>query len=278
MQKYRHASHAGNHADVLKHAVLIHCLRHLLKKEKSFHYIDTHAGAGLYDLFAVKNSGHQEFIRGVKAIVDCNDPLPEFLLKYKETILGFNPTPTLEFYPGSPLIAKRMLRSHDQLRLHEILQEDHEILYSHTASDPRILTLKKDGLRGMIKAFPPPSRRGICLIDPSYKTEKDYFVLPFAISDALFKFVAGMILVWYPLLENQLHQPLKANLIQVSTTSWLNVELEIGATRKGLYGSGLWVINPPWDLPNAIQDAEAALLTLLGETGEARLDLQFNIP
>jgi len=278
MLSYRHAFHAGNHADVLKHAILIHCLQHFLKKDKPFHYVDTHAGAGLYELTTGYADQNREFEGGIQKLLNSPTALPQVLQAYVDMVLSFNPTTQLEFYPGSPLIARQLMRSHDQLRLHELHQADHDILYTHVASDPRILLQKKEGLRGLIKAFPPPSRRGIALIDPPYENKQDYAVLAYAIDDALFKFATGMILVWYPMLENGLFEPLKDDLSKVSGERWLNVELCIRRAGKGLYGSGMWVINPPWDLPTAIETMRLPLISLLGETVEASLELNFSIP
>lgn len=277
MLSYRHAFHAGNHADVLKHTVLIHCIRHLLKKDKPFQYVDTHAGAGLYDLKGNYADFRKEYLDGIKPLIARTD-LPPVLEDYVEIISSFNPTLELEFYPGSPFIAKKLLRHNDQLRLHELHRSDFEILRDHTVSDSRIVLLKKDGLRGMIKAFPPSSRRGLVLIDPSYEIKSDYEVIPFAIDDALSKFAQAMILIWYPMLEDDTYQFLKETLSQVSGDNWLNVEFRVRKEEKGLFGSGMWIINPPWDLPGAIQSIQEILPSLLGEDPYASVDFNYSIP
>lgn len=277
MLSYRHAFHAGNPADVLKHSVLIHCLRHFLKKEKAFHYIDTHAGAGLYELTTGFSDKNREYLGGVAKLYQQSEELPAALRDYVAIVESFNNTTELEFYPGSPLIAKQLLRQMDQLRLHELHKADFEILYSHFAADTRALLQKKDGLRGMIKAFPPPSRRGLALIDPPYENKQDYVVLPYAIHDALVKFATGTVLVWYPMLEDGRFLELKEDLSKIPCNNWLNVEFQSRAASPGLFGSGLWVFNPPWDLPSVISDMETTLLTKLGEDSGAQLTCSFEI-
>ena len=278
MLSYRHAFHAGNPADVLKHSVLIHCIRHLLKKDKPFHYVDTHAGAGLYELKSGFADQNREFLSGISKIHNVKDELPALLKDYLSVIESFNATHELEFYPGSPLIAKQLLRDSDQMRLHELHKADFDILYSHFASDSRALVQKKDGLRGMIKAFPPPSRRGIVLIDPPYENKNDYVVLPYAIHDALCKFPSATILVWYPMLEDERFMDLKEDLSKLPVTSWLNVEFQTRTPSPGLYGSGMWIINPPWDLPSAISSVENTLVSELGQDSHAQIALHHVIP
>ena len=279
MLSYRHAFHAGNHADVFKHAVLIHCIRHFLKKEKAFHYIDTHAGAGLYELTQGFAARTRESETGIAQLLSTtSDDLPPLLKNYVDIVLNFNPTPQLEFYPGSPLIAQFLMRPHDSLRLHELHLADHDILQTHVAGDPRVLLQKRDGFRGLIKAFPPASRRGLALIDPPYEVKTDYRIVADAIHDARVKFPTGTILVWYPLLENELFRYLKEDLIQVSGPSWLNAEFRVREPGPGLYGSGLWVIQPPWDLPSELEQCQAPLLKRLGASPSASLDLRFEIP
>ena len=277
MLSYRHAYHAGNHADVLKHSVLIHCLHHLLKKEKPFLYVDTHAGAGLYDLGGEYAELHKEYSEGISHIRQAGD-LPPILRDYADVIAGFNKGGGSSRYPGSPLIAQSLLRPADQLRLHELHTHDYDLLTSHTSSDRRVTLIRKDGLRGLIKAFPPSSRRGIALIDPSYEVKTDYEVLPFAVNDALFKFAEAMILLWYPMLESGLHEPMLKNLQTIPVKKWLQVELLVRAPGKGLYGSGLWIANPPWDLPTAIRSMERTLPDALGQDSQATLKLNYAIP
>jgi 23S rRNA (adenine2030-N6)-methyltransferase len=277
MLSYRHAFHAGNHADVLKHAVLIYCIRHLLKKEKPFLYTDTHAGAGLYELDKGYAESKKEYLTGISRVQKESD-LPPILKDYVDVVSDFNSAGITTVYPGSPLIAKSLLRPNDQLRLHELHTNDFEILRSHTTDDPRITILKKNGLSGMIKAFPPPSRRGLVLIDPSYEVKADYDMLPFAIDDALHKFAEAMILVWYPMLENGSYRMLTQNLQRLSADRWLKVELNIREPGEGLYGSGMWVINPPWELPKAIESMHQLLPSILGEDSQASLSLDYSIP
>jgi 23S rRNA (adenine2030-N6)-methyltransferase len=278
MLSYRHAFHAGNPGDVIKHSILIHCLRHFLKKEKPFHYIDTHAGAGLYDLTETRADKNREYEAGISRLLDLEQPIPPLLQDYVATVQAFNSTTKLTTYPGSPLIASRWMRPKDQLRLHELHPDDHERLHQCTASDPRVLLQRKDGLRGMIKALPPPSRRALILIDPPYEMKEDYRTLPFAIHEALSRFATATILVWYPMLESGLFKELKADLEKVSGSRWLHAELKVREPGPGLYGSGMWVINPPWELPMAIENAKAPMVQHLTQSPCAELLVRHQIP
>lgn len=277
MLSYRHAFHAGNHADVLKHAVLLHCLNYLKKKDAPFLYVDTHAGAGAYKLNEGYATKKQEYKEGVSKLLQ-EEGLPSFLNDYCALVKSFNNTSVPEVYPGSPLIAKEVLRHNDQLRLHELHPTDFELLQQNFESDHRATVIKKDGLRGMIRAFPPPSRRALVLIDPPYKIKNDYHVIPYAIDDALFKFKTAIILIWYPMLNNRLYEELKNALSQVYPERWLNVELTVNNQNKGMFGSGLWVINPPWDLPSTIESSKSELPSVLGQDESAALTLDFVIP
>jgi 23S rRNA (adenine2030-N6)-methyltransferase len=276
MLSYRHGFHAGNHADVLKHSVLIHCIQHFLKKPKPFLYVDTHSGAGRYALnkgFALKN---REFEQGVDRLRGTKQ-LPPILADYAEVLQGIASNAQENTYPGSPIIAAHLLRANDQLRLHELHSSDYELLNAEFFSDKRATVIKKDGFRGLIKAFPPPARRAIALIDPSYEIERDYVAVPLAIDDALFKFPSATILIWYPMLPGDPHLYLKEQLLAQGHSSWLWVENKTGNCKKGMYGSGMWVINPPWTLPQAITES-SSISKILSDDPHAGLETAHNIP
>jgi 23S rRNA (adenine2030-N6)-methyltransferase len=276
MLSYRHGFHAGNHADVLKHAVLVHCLQYSLKKPKPFLYVDTHAGAGAYSLdsdYALKN---REFEMGIRKL-KLSETLPALLAEYLQVLESMGCGSDSISYPGSPAIAAHLLRPNDQLRLHELHPNDHAELQARFASDKRVTVIKKDGFRGMIKAFPPPARRAVVLIDPSYELERDYTAVPLAIDDALFKFPSATILIWYPLLGAGYHEYLKNGLREQGHENWLSVELKVRPeSPRGMWGSGMWVVNPPWTLPEALKESEI-LAKLLGETAEASLTVRAHI-
>jgi len=276
MLSYRHAFHAGNHADVLKHAVLIHSLDYLLRKDKAVLYLDTHAGAGGYDLASGFAEQIQEYRHGVSRIIG-QDGLPPLLRRYAEVVQAANPGREVTFYPGSPLIAWRLLRPCDPLRLHELHPADFAALQEAIPADPQVTILQKDGLGGLVRALPPPSRRGLTLIDPAYEVKTDYGDVPNAVARAVERFATGTYMVWYPLLETGAYRELKAALQRVSGPKWLWVELQV-RSHGGLFGSGCWVINPAWDLPDALRAAEPALVGLLGQDGAAALRIECALP
>ena len=214
MFSYRHAFHAGNHADVLKHTVLLQLLDYLNQKETAYTVIDTHAGAGVYTLdgeFAAKS---QESDYGIAKLWDRKD-LPPAVAHYVKLIKSMNPSGKMRFYPGSPFCAEKTMRQQDRLRLFEmhsteikILEENCRKVEAHAAAQgqrstvrgKRIMVHRADGFAGMRALLPPPSRRGLILIDPSYEDKDDYRKVKVAIEDALTRFPTGTYAVWYPVL------------------------------------------------------------------------------
>jgi 23S rRNA (adenine2030-N6)-methyltransferase len=214
MFSYRHAFHAGNHADVLKHTVLLQLLDYLNQKETAYTVIDTHAGAGVYTLdgeFAAKS---QESDSGIAKLWDRKD-LPAAVAQYVKLIKSMNPSGKMRFYPGSPFCAEKTMRQQDRLRLFEmhsteikILEENCRKVEAHAAAQgqrstvrgKRIMVQRADGFAGMRALLPPPSRRGLVLIDPSYEDKDDYRKVKVAIEDALTRFPTGTYAVWYPVL------------------------------------------------------------------------------
>ncbi len=174
MLSYRHAFHAGNHADVLKHAVVVQLLHHLAQKDKAFWYIDTHAGAGVYSLadgYATKTG---EFETGIAKIWGKRD-LPGLLKDYVKEVKALNADGTLQFYPGSPYLAWRSMREQDRMRLFELHSTEIDVLrHNFRDAGRRAVLFEGDGFDGIIKLLPPPPRRALVLIDPSYEDKRDY--------------------------------------------------------------------------------------------------------
>ncbi|MDH5485849.1 MAG: 23S rRNA (adenine(2030)-N(6))-methyltransferase RlmJ, partial [Gammaproteobacteria bacterium] len=173
MLSYRHAFHAGNHADVLKHSVLMQVLAYMQQKDKPFLYVDTHAGAGLYDLQGDWARKTREYETGIAQIWQ-DDALPEGLKHYIELIRSLNPQHKLVQYPGSPWLAQAVLRPQDKARLFELHSTEFDILQQNFASDKNIKLEQRDGFKGLAAVLPPPSRRAVVLIDPSYEIKTDY--------------------------------------------------------------------------------------------------------
>ena len=283
MLSYRHAFHAGNHADVLKHLIEIQLLRHLAQKDKPFWFIDTHAGAGCYSMDSGYAAQNTEYETGIARLWDRDD-LPAPLADYVALVKKFNPDGQLKLYPGSPLIALELLRKQDKMRLFELHPTDSEILLQNFADQgSQVLIQTADGLGGLKALLPPPPRRALVLIDPSYEVKQDYQRVISALSEGLKRFANGIYAVWYPQLQRTEARQLPGQLKQLPVKSWLNVSLSVQAPSEdgfGMHGSGLFIINPPWLLHGVLQEVMPYLIEVLGgkapgKSGEGGFVLEF---
>jgi 23S rRNA (adenine2030-N6)-methyltransferase len=269
MLSYRHAFHAGNHADVLKHAVLVLILDYLRQKDKPFWYVDTHAGAGGYRLSSPEAQKNAEFAAGIGRLWKL-DPRPPLLASYFDTIAADNPCGELQCYPGSPLFAARLLRPQDRLRLFELHPQDQRVLSERFAGDRRVQVLASDGFAGLKALLPPPPRRALVLIDPPYELKEDYQRVVSALTDARQRFATGVYMVWYPLLSRVEAQRLPGQLAALGLPA-LRIELQVGepAGEFGMYGSGIFVVNPPWTLAAQLEQLLPLLRDVMGAKGAA---------
>lgn len=283
MFSYRHAFHAGNHADVLKHLTLIATLRHLMQKEGGLTLVDTHAGAGLYRLdsdFSETGGEAKDGILKLLAIKPDGD-WPEALRDYMELVAGFNPNGRMRIYPGSPFVMQRLMReqARDKLKLFEMHPTDSKVLAANIAqlqAGRQIAVARQDGFEGLKAFLPPPpsasgSRRALVLIDPSYEIKSDYPKVSTCIQDSLKRFATGSYLVWYPVIPrpeaHELPRRLKT-LANQAGKPWLHATLNIGRApgteSHGLGASGMFLVNPPFTLKAQLQAALPTLVTLLG--------------
>lgn len=277
MLSYRHAFHAGNHADALKHLIQVLLLQHLGQKDKPFWYVDTHAGAGLYALeegYAAKNA---EYESGIARLWQRGD-LPTAVQDYVALIRDCNPDGKLAFYPGSPLVADRVMASEGKLRLFELHPSDHRILQENFAGRHRRCQIQcADGFEGIKAILPPPPRRALVLIDPPYEDKKDYQRVPQALREGLKRFATGVYAVWYPLLQRAEMHELPDALKKLPAKSWLNVTLTVqtpSADGFGMHGSGMFILNPPWTLASTLQEIMPWLCSALAQDPGARFSLQ----
>ena len=277
MLSYRHAFHAGNHADVLKHAVLVHLLAYLAQKDKAFWYVDTHAGGAGYtldDAWAQKNA---EYESGIARLWDRKD-LPASLAPYVAQVRALNSNGRLRTYPGSSQIAMNMLREQDRMRLFELHSTESRGLQAHYAKDaPRVMVQAGDGFDGLKSVLPPPSRRGLVLIDPSYEDKRDYARARAALEDALQRFATGVYVLWYPIVQRSESERFPEQLKQLQRKDWLHASLTVkspAADGYGLHGSGLFVLNPPWTLPAMLAEALPYLRDVLGQDAGAGFELE----
>jgi len=244
---YRHSFHAGNFADVLKHIVLVEILEHLVAKEKAFEYIDSHAGAGLFDLTHGHAEKLEEFRGGIGRLWGGNWPE---LTRYFEIIRACNHSGSLNYYPGSPLIAKHFLRSQDRAWLFELHPKDCRRLEKNMQDNNRIRVACQDGHQGLLALLPPASRRGLILVDPSYEIKSEYEQVFETVQKACRKFSTGIYAIWYPVVEREKVNSLENSLIASGIRDIQRFELGLApdSDGRGMTASGMIVINPPWTL------------------------------
>ena len=278
MLSYRHGFHAGNHADVLKHVVFVQLLEALTRKDKPLWVVDTHAGAGSYSLesgYAARNAEHESGIARLWSRAD----LPAALSAYVLAIRAENPDGSLRTYPGSPRIALHLTRNQDRLRLFERHTTESRLLNETMASaGRRVAIVAGDGFAGLRSVLPPPSRRGLVLIDPSYEQVSDYRAVQATMRDALQRFATGTYAVWYPQLARRESDALQGQLRRLAPGDWLDVALSVRAPSAdsfGLHGSGMFVFNPPWKLETRLREAMPVLVAALGQDAAAAFKLEF---
>lgn len=277
MLSYRHAYHAGNHADVLKHLVLVAVGRHLGQKPAPFWIVDTHAGAGRYALESAHAQKLGEWRDGIGRLWSLPD-LPALAADYVALVRGLNPDGQLRHYPGSPWLARQLLRDGDRLRLFELHSTDLRLLQECFAGGGRAVTVTGgDGLAGLRAILPPPPRRGLVLVDPSYETRGDYAAVIRALQDALKRFATGTYAVWYPLLAKPEARQFPDRLKGLGVADWLHATLEVKAPARdgiGMHGSGMFVINPPWTLEKTLHETLPVLADQLAQGDGARWGLE----
>jgi 23S rRNA (adenine2030-N6)-methyltransferase len=289
MLAYRHAFHAGNHADVLKHTVLSMVLRHMNIKEKGWRYVDTHAGAGGYSLEGDYANKRAEYEQGIAQLWGRDD-LPAPLADLLALVKAFNGSKaqapgalvsTLKQYPGSPAIAQTLMRAQDQLRLYEIHPTDHKILQSYLGDVPGAEVKMSDGFASLKSQLPPITKRAVVLIDPSYEIKTDYVRALGALREALERLPQAVVLVWLPQVQlveaAQLPQRLKAAADTGATKGWVHARLTVAQADErgyGMMGSSMFIANPPHTLFAELQPVMPFLATLLAQFDGAKSALE----
>ena len=248
MLSYRHAFHAGNHADVLKHLVEVLILQYLVqKKDKPLRYIDTHAGPGIYALQRSFASKNREFDSGIARLWGRSD-LPPPLEHYVNIVRSFNVSSALLHYPGSPAIAASILGAAHRLQLFELHPNDVSRLSDWVGRDRRIKVQQTDGFSVLKAILPPPEKRALVMIDPPYEVKTDYGTAISALEVGCKKFATGVYALWYPLLDRDDVSAFVERLKMMSVKSLL-VEFPVQSlTGEGMRGSGMFIVNPPWTL------------------------------
>jgi 23S rRNA (adenine2030-N6)-methyltransferase len=267
MLAYRHAFHAGNHADVFKHIVLLSLLRYLQRKDKALRIVDTHAGAGLYSLESAQAAKKGEYLQGIARLWPRDD-LPAEAAGYLKQVRRVNGDAALRMYPGSPALLHGLLRPQDRLCLFELHPGDHAELRSRFATDGAVTVRLADGFAALKSQLPPPSRRALVLVDPSYEGHGDYERVPQTLQDALRRFAAGTYMIWYPLVAKPGAAAMVHALKSLAPKGWLHAQLwvqQVDAQGFGLAGSGIFVINPPHTLHTALRSLLPWLGSALGQ-------------
>ncbi len=288
MFSYRHAFHAGNHADVLKHTTLLAVLRHMTQKETALNVFDTHAGAGLYRLDGDFAKTSEEAAEGFLKLVATRPekPFAPALQDYIDMVAGFNAGNHWSVYPGSPFIIQSLLSGRDKLKLFELHPTDTKTLIANVAqleAGRQVTVLREDGFEGLKKFLPPPSRRALVLCDPSYEVKNDYARVVGMVADAMQRFATGTYAVWYPIIPRpEAHDVPKKlkTMANKAGKSWLHATLTVKSSkltqdaegevvRPGLPASGMFLINPPHTLKAALKDALPQMVELLGQDTNA---------
>ena len=279
MLSYRHSFHAGNHADVLKHTVQSLIIESLKEKEKPFLYLDTHAGAGRYLLSGEHAERTGEYLEGIARIWKRDD-LPAELEPYISAVSHFNRSGQLRYYPGSPLIARQLLRPQDSLQLTELHPSDFPLLRGEFLKDERARVERADGYQQLKSKLPPASRRGLILIDPPYEIKTDYQAVVQGISEGYKRFATGVYALWYPVvLRNQIKRMMN-DLEATGIRRILQIELAVrpDSDQRGMTASGMIVINPPWKLEQQMATLLPWLHKALVPAGTGHTTLKWVVP
>jgi len=285
MFSYRHAFHAGSHADILKHLTLIHLVEYLQEKPGALTIVDTHAGAGIYSLkdgFAAVSKEAEGGIVRLLEFIKQGKPISEGIQRYLEIVQTENTGDQLDAYPGSPFILARLLRPQDRLKLFELHPKEIDIL-RHNIGElkqaKQIDIYAEDSFTRLKGLLPPPSRRGLVLIDPSYEDKQDYRYLEEAMEEALQRFATGCYAIWYPTLSRRESAALPDRMKKIAVNhkrSWLHAELRVenAPGERRLQSSGMCIINPPWTLEKHLAEALPILTKALGIDGGAQFLLK----
>lgn len=254
MLSYRHGYHAGNVGDVLKHAVLALLIESLKKKPAPFAYIETHAGAGRYDLQAAQAEKTGEYKEGIARLWGRAD-LPEALGPYLSAVAAVNlPGESLHYYPGSPRVARHLLRAQDRMALMELHGSEYPVLKQEFAGDRQVAVHHRDGYEGLKALLPPAEKRGLVLIDPSYEVKTEYAQVAEAVQSAHKRWAGGTIALWYPVLARELTDAFKERFRTSGLRKILDAELTTRPEDSpGMRGSGMLILNPPWQLDVALE-------------------------
>jgi 23S rRNA (adenine2030-N6)-methyltransferase len=278
---YRHAFHAGSFADVIKHIVLVRILTYLQEKPAPFRVIDTHAGAGRYDLTGDEPRRGGEWLTGIARIIQArfSDAALPLVKPYLDIVRSFNPPNELQAYPGSPLIARAMLRPQDRLTACELEPTAHKQLIDTLRRDAQARVVDLDGWVALPAFVPPNERRGLVLIDPAFEAKDEFERLADGFTAALRKWPTGQYLIWYPAKSRRATDTLAAAAVKPQGKC-LRLEFSVApqTTDAALATTGLLIVNPPWTLQSELKTILPELEKPLGQGGPGRFRLEVPKP
>ncbi len=262
MLSYQHGYHAGNFADVIKHITLTRLLSYLKLKDKPLFYLETHAGKGTYDLKDKQAEKTGEYKQGIKLIWPDKKTLPPVFHDYIEAINEINNHDGLRQYPGSPYLAIHALRMQDRMFLCELHPAEFDALNEMAHFNKKVHVSNTDGMLSLKALVPPPEKRGLIFIDPSFEIKDEYKTIPAAIKQAYSRFSNGVFCLWYPVVNRKLADQLIRGMKDIGAQNSLRIEFNLTmAPKEGMSGCGLWIINPPFTLGDEIKSALDTLRT-----------------
>ncbi len=280
---YRHAFHAGGFADVIKHLVLVRILTYLQEKPAAFRVIDTHAGAGLYDLTSDEARRGGEWLTGIARLMQArfSETVLPLVTPYLDIVRAFNPQRDLQAYPGSPLIARALLRPQDRLTACEVEPKARKHLIDALRRDTQARVVDLDGWMALPAFVPPNERRGLILIDPPYEQKDEFERMAEGFAQAFAKWPTGSYLLWYPVksrraTDNLARQVAGAAGAGAQPAKCLRLEFSVApqAAEAGLISAGLLIVNPPWKLLGELKAILPELEKPLGQGGAGRFRLE----
>jgi 23S rRNA (adenine2030-N6)-methyltransferase len=252
---YRHAFHAGNHADVFKHLTLARLIALLSRKEAPFAYLDSHAGVGLYDLHGDQASRTGEWLDGIARLWDDTDS-PALTADYLRVVHELNPDGQLRYYPGSPELARRLTRPQDRLHLNEKHPEDGRLLKDNMAGDRRVAVHLGEGWHVPRALLPAKEKRALLLIDPPFEQVDELQRCTQAMQEAIARMRQAVVAIWYPIKDQRQLKRFYQDLAKTGAPKLLRAELMVHPADNalGLNGSGLAIANPPWGLEEELKE------------------------
>jgi 23S rRNA (adenine2030-N6)-methyltransferase len=280
---YRHAFHAGGFADVIKHIMLVRILTYLQEKQAPFRVIDTHAGAGLYDLTGEEAQRSGEWLTGIARIMQArfSETTLPLIKPYLDIVRAFNPDRDLKAYPGSPLIARALLRPQDRLTACEVEPKARKRLIDALRRDTQARVVDLDGWLALPAFVPPNERRGLVLIDPPYEQKDEFERLAEGFAEAFAKWPTGSYLLWYPVKSRRATDTLARHVAEVVSASKpagkaLRLEFSVApqTADAALVSTGLLIVNPPWTLLGELKSILPELEKPLGQGGAGRFRLE----